>query len=109
MKYKKQLNTVQYYLFSITIYITYILLTLSFIGVSENAKNTLNTIDYYVKIYICLFLIWRFNPIVIRDDFTDLDKKIAFSSGLFLLTTTALNAYVVDIKNLMLYIQRTYF
>jgi hypothetical protein len=55
--------------------------------------------DYYVRIYICLFLIWRFNPFRGSVTFTDLDRKIAFSAGLFIITTTALNQYLVSIRD----------
>jgi hypothetical protein len=54
--------------------------------------------DYYVKIYVCLFLIWRFNPLRSNIQFTELDRKIAFSAGVFILTTTALNQYLDDVK-----------
>ena len=30
--------------------------------------------------------------------FTDLDRKIAFSAGLFILTTTTLNEYLLDFE-----------
>ena len=43
-----------------------------------------------MKIYVSLFLIYRFNPLR-RVNFTRLDAKIAFSAGLFLITTTAIN------------------
>jgi len=111
MKHKDnpKLTAFQNYAFNITAYITYVLLTLSFIGISENAKSVLNTVDYYLKIYVCLFLIWRFNPFYTLENFTDLDRKIAFTSGIFLITTTALNTYIVDIKSFMLYIKNTYF
>jgi len=59
----------------------------------------LSNLDYYVRIYICLFLIWRFNPLRTKYEFTDLDRKIAFSAGVFILTTTALNQYLETIKS----------
>ena len=37
---------------------------------------------------------WRFNPLRTHYEFTDLDRKIAFSAGAFILTTTALNQYL---------------
>jgi hypothetical protein len=77
--------------FNIFIAVSYILIILSFLGLSNTAQIYLNTMDYYIRIYICLFLIWRFNPFRKLDKFTDLDRKIAFSAGLFILTTTALN------------------
>ena len=88
-------------LFNLFIYISYILIILSAFGLSETAPKYLQYFDYYVRIYICLFLIWRFNPFRIHYEFTDLDRKIAFSAGVFILTTTALNQYVEQIKSIL--------
>ena len=80
-------------------FMSYILLFASYIGFSNTAPEYLETMDYYIKIYICLFLIWRFNPLRKLDKFTELDRKIAFSAGLFILTTTTLSQYIDNIKN----------
>jgi hypothetical protein len=95
---KQLLHKYQEMLFNFVIYITYILVVVSTVGLSENAPRYLSIIDYYIRIYICLFLIWRFNPLRTSYEFTDLDRKIAFSAGVFILTTTALNQYVNEIK-----------
>jgi hypothetical protein len=55
--------------------------------------------NYYFNIYLCLFLLWRFNPFRKLDTFTELDRKIAFSAGVFIMTTTALNQYIIEIQN----------
>ena len=86
-------------LFTIFIYISYILIIVSVLKLSETAPKYIQSLDYYVRIYICLFLIWRFNPLRSHYEFTDLDRKIAFSAGVFILTTTSLNKYLVDIKD----------
>lgn len=97
---KKQLYNVQYIGFTIFIIVSYFLIFLTTLGLSKNAVIILRTIDYYIRIYICLFLIYRFNPF--RDvEFTQLDKKIAFSAGLFLLTTSALNEYIINLQKYM--------
>jgi len=44
-------------------------------------------------LYISLFLIYRFNPFR-RVKFTGLDAKIAFSAGVFLLGTTAIDGII---------------
>lgn len=95
---KNQLNNFQERIFDIFIFFSYFLILISFFGFSNTAPKILENIDYYVRIYICLFLIWRFNPFRHVDKFTDLDRKIAFSAGMFIITTTALNQYLVDIK-----------
>jgi hypothetical protein len=98
---KSQLHRLQEILFNIFIVTTYSLIILSFLGLSQSAEKYLESLDYYVRIYICLFLIWRFNPFRSRYEFTDLDRKIAFSGGLLILTTSALNTYLSDIKNII--------
>ena len=83
------------------IIISWILIIISALGFSQDASKFLEDLDYYVRIYICLFLIWRFNPFKTHYEFTDLDRKIAFSAGMFILTTTALNQYLEKFKNII--------
>ncbi len=92
------LHKYQERLFDLIIFASYFLIIISFFGISETAPKYLDNLDYYVRVYICLFLIWRFNPLRTHYEFTDLDRKIAFSAGVFILTTTALNQYVEDFK-----------
>lgn len=96
----KHLHKWQENIFDIIIYLSYILIFISALGLSVEAPKYLESLDYYVRIYICLFLLWRFNPLRSRYEFTDLDRKIAFSAGLFILTTTALNQYLDNLKNI---------
>lgn len=72
----------------------FILLIITMFGFSQKAPEYLSILDYYLKIYICLFLIWRFNPFRSKIEFTSLDAKISFNAGLFILASTALNQYV---------------
>ena len=94
----KQLHKWQEKIFDLFIYSSYILIIISALGLSETAPKYLQSLDYYIRVYICLFLIWRFNPLRSSYEFTDLDRKIAFSAGVFILTTTALNQYLTDFK-----------
>jgi len=99
MGLKNFLYIIQEKFFNIFILITYLLIVISFLGLSKNAPIYLETMEFYIRIYVCLFLIWRFNPIRKIDDFTELDRKIAFSSGLLILTTSALNQYLLLFEN----------
>lgn len=99
MVFNQKLYKFQNKFFDIFIVLSYILIILSFLGFSNTAQSYLVTMDYYIRIYICLFLIWRFNPIIKLDKFTDLDRKIAFSAGILILTTTAFNHYIFNIIN----------
>ena len=59
------------------------------IGMSFGAPQYLNDLQYYMKIYVSLFLIIRFNPFR-RTEFTDLDRRISFLSGVFLFSDVLL-------------------
>ena len=99
---KSNLHESQSNFFSLFIYLSYVLLFISALGISEMQPNYyLDTMDYYIRIYICLFLMWRFNPLREKPEFTELDRKIAFSAGAFILTTTALNQYLVKFKEII--------
>ena len=99
MTLKTDLHNFQDNMFDLIIYITYLLIFISSVGISETAPKYLDNLDYYIRIYICLFLIWRFNPLRKSYEFTDLDRKISFYAGFFILTTTALNQYLVYFKD----------
>jgi hypothetical protein len=92
---KRFLHKFQDKLFNLFIIISWLLIIISALGFSQEAPKFLESLDYYIRIYICLFLMWRFNPLRTHYEFTDLDRKIAFSAGLFILTTTTLNQYLI--------------
>lgn len=95
----KELNKAQNTFFNIFIVVTYLLYGLFVFGIFKKAPEYLEVLDYYIKIYISLFLLWRFN-IFRRVNFTELDRKIVFTAGLFLFTTTAVNTILIQyLKN----------
>jgi len=86
-----------YYLlryFSIFLYIV------AFIGLSFNAPKYLLFLQEIMKIYISIILIFRFNPyykIEFNKNNYEFDRKLAFSSGVFLLLTTGITRYIQSI------------
>lgn len=90
MVFNRTLYKFQNNAYNIIIILTWILYILIALGLSANAPQYLDDLQSFVKIYISLFLIYRFNPFR-RVKFTSFDAKIAFSAGLFLLATTAIN------------------
>ena len=94
----KKIYDVQNKAFDIFIYISWILYFAILFGVSVNAPSYLDSVDYYAKIYVSLFLLYRFNAFR-KVTFTDLDRKIAFSAGVFLFATTALNQVLTQYLN----------
>ena len=91
MIFNKNIHIFQNNLFNIIIYLTWILYIAILFGLSSKAPQYLDDLQYYVKMYVSLFLIYRFNPFR-RVKFTGLDAKVAFSAGVFLLTTTTINS-----------------
>jgi len=101
MEFNRKLDKFQNRVYDIVVYSTWLLYITIALGLSANAPEYLNVLQYYVKLYVSLFLIYRFNPLR-RVKFTKLDASIAYSAGIFLLTTTAinniLNNYLSNIK-----------
>jgi hypothetical protein len=102
MMVSTKIHNFQYNVFLFVTYLSWFLYIVIALGLSINAPEYLYTLQYYVKIYISLFLVLRFNPFR-NVEFTELDKRIAFSAGLFLLATTAinelLNSYLSSVHN----------
>ena len=94
------LHKFQEYIFDFTFLIIYILYFAIALGLSATAPKYLSFLDYYVKIYVSLFLIWRFNPFR-HVKFTSFDRKIAFNAGIFVLfATTSINQILINyLKN----------
>ena len=71
--------------------ITYILYIVSLLGLSKtNTAPYVTVIHNYIQIYVSLFLMYRFNPFRNKKKFSELDKKIAFTAGTFLLMSGTL-------------------
>jgi hypothetical protein len=86
--YSFQSNAYKY-----TKYLIYFLYLIIALGLSSTAPAYLDSLIYYAKIYISLFLIVRFNPFR-EHKFTPLDAQIAFNAGTFLLFATAVNGII---------------
>jgi hypothetical protein len=75
-----------YYYLLYTFYILYILLILN-LSYFNSITKYLPAIQSALKYFVIIFLIIRFNPYS-NAKITEFDKKIIFSSSLFLLSTT---------------------
>jgi hypothetical protein len=69
------------------IHVTYAVVLVGFV---ETEPSYLVDIEYYVKVYATIFLIWRFNPYSQNRHLTEIDRRIVFSVALFVLTTSVL-------------------
>jgi hypothetical protein len=81
--------------------VSYILYFLAIIGVGSLAPQYLSVLRRFLKIYVGLLLIGLYNPFTYKDrKFTDIDRKLVFSAGIFLLlSTTLVSSLEVYIKD----------
>lgn len=93
MAFNKSLHEFQERMFLFIIVLSWVLYIAIALGLWNKAPLYLNDLQYYTKIYVSLFLLLRFNPFR-SVEFTDLDRSIAFSSGIFLLGTTFINSFL---------------
>jgi hypothetical protein len=70
-----------------------VLYALSILSIYTKAPEYLTTLNVLLKIYVSLFLIVRFNPFV-KIAFTEFDRQIVFSAGIFLALTTTITQYL---------------
>jgi hypothetical protein len=89
------IHKIQEQLFDFASIITYMLYFGMIFGFSLNAPHYLKFLNYYITIYISIFLILRFNPFR-HVEFTSLDKKIVFTAGVFLFMTTIINTILIN-------------
>jgi hypothetical protein len=89
------LHSVQNILFDIAIFSWYTLFALTYFEVFKSAPYYLDVVNVVIKLYISLFLILRFNSFR-NVVFTNLDKKIIFNGGLYLLFSTILVKIIVN-------------
>lgn len=97
--YKLQQN-----IFIYALNISYILYFLAILGVGYTAPRHLSTLRGFLKIYIGLLLVGLYNPLTYKErKFTDIDRKLVFSAGVFLLLSTTLvstiESYLIEKTN----------
>jgi len=86
-----------YYTLLYIFYIMYFLVVLN-LAYFKSITTYLPLIQLVLKYFVILFLMIRFNPYS-HEKFTDFDKKIVFSSSLFLLSTTAVTDFLLSYFN----------
>lgn len=70
-------------------YISYILYFVILLGIVNYAPFYFDYLKNFLKIYIGFLLIYLYNPITYKKrDFTNIDREIVFSAGIFLLLST---------------------
>ncbi len=76
------------YLYFIMIFSLHLLYALLFVGFEiYEASEYIDTLNLYLRLYVCAFLIFRFNPFRKIDTFSDFDRQVVFTSALLILTS----------------------
>ena len=91
-------------------YILYFVLVFNLYDDSKYIQTHLDNLKFFLKIFVCLFLIIRFNPYS-NKEFTKFDRNIVFTSAFFLLSTTTITDFIIyrdyivqNVKNIYNYI-----
>lgn len=88
---KDNLYILQNRAFDIIMLLSWLLYILIALNLSVHAPAYLDDLEFYIKLYISLFLLYRFMPFR-KIKFTDLDRKMAFNAGIFIFTATAIGS-----------------
>ena len=83
------------YIFDITVFLIHAGYIAMAVGALSQEPRILSIIDYWIKVFVGLFLLYRFNPYV-HIKFTDFDRKVVFSAGMFVFVTTVVNTYLIS-------------
>ena len=75
--------------------VSFALYIISAIGVYDTAPQYILYIDIALKLFIGLFLIFRFNPLV-KIQINDFDKQIIFSAGIFILLSSTITSFMLN-------------
>jgi hypothetical protein len=95
MSQKNLLYYIQDHALNFFIIISWISIITISLGLTIINPEYISIINYYIKIYICLYLMYRFN-VFNKVEFTELDRKIVFTAAVFIFTSTTLDKYLVD-------------
>ena len=83
-------------IFEYMLYTSYILFAIAFTGVYSVDPYYLTTLNELIKYYVCIFLLVQFNPYSkIKCEDYEINRKIVFSAGIFLLLTTGITDYAL--------------
>jgi|TARA_B110000285_G_scaffold79052_1_gene91123 hypothetical protein len=78
--------------FNVALYTSYILYIIAFFQIDYYNPRYLDMLENVMKYYVIGFLLIRFNPFI-KSSFTEFDRKVVFSSAIFLLATTTISQY----------------
>ena len=85
------MNKIHENMYNYTIYLSYLLYAFAIFGITKYAPQYLDTLKNIIKIYVSLVLVIKFNPFTNKTNYlSDFDRRLIFSSGMFLLLSTSI-------------------
>jgi hypothetical protein len=93
-------------IYNYLIYASYILIFLVITGFSVLAPKYLDKLYNFLKLYIAIILIFKFNPFIENNKISEFDKKLIFSSSLFLIYCSS---FFLRVKEYLLDLFEKYF
>jgi hypothetical protein len=87
--------------FLVTMGITYITYIFLFLGISYLLPSYIRVISNILHSVICLFLIYKFNPLRSIQQITETDKNLIFFAALFILMSTSITEFAISFFNSM--------
>ena len=94
-------------IFLLMTYFSYLLYFFVYFNVWNNAPEYLNTVSDLLQLYVALLLIYFFNPLT-KKLYGKFHKKLAFSSGIMLLTSISFESLLSKINGIKNFIQNVF-
>lgn len=85
-------------------YITFVIFLLLFLGFLQKEPTYFLQATFFFKVFISLYLIIRFNEFRKNIKFTELDRKVCFLAGIYLLLISfadLIQDYITKIKTIL--------
>jgi hypothetical protein len=99
----KNIYNFEYNFLKIFSLVTKLTLLLFIFGIIQESNTLIIKMNFIVKICLGLFLMYRFNSYrKYKIKFTELDRKVAYSAGLYILLISFVDytsKYIIDIRN----------
>lgn len=78
-------------IFMYSLYLSYVLYFIILLGITNYAPEYLDYLKSFLKLYVGLLLVFRYNPITYKEKkFSEFDRSLVFSSAIFLLLSTTI-------------------
>ena len=85
--------------FLFTMGITYLTYIFIFLGISYILPTYIRVISNFMHVVICLFLIYKFNPLRSKQQLTEYDNYFIFFSAFFILISMGLTEFALAFFN----------